>query len=58
MVLEAESKAGLVRLWFGSKALWRKRCHLEVNGYASHEAWLEDQRRALGDESSYWVAVG
>ena len=35
--LEADIAAGLVRLCFGSKRLWRKQHHLEQNGYASHE---------------------
>ena len=34
--LEADIAAGLVRLCFGSKPLWRKQHHLEQNGYASH----------------------
>ena len=49
-VLETELKAGLVRLCFGSKALWRKQHHLEANGYASHEAWIEEWRDARSDE--------
>ena len=43
-VLETELKAGLVRLCFGSRKLWRKQRHLEANGYASHEEWLADWR--------------
>ena len=49
-VSETELKAGLVRLCFGSKALWRKQNHLEANGYASHEEWLEDWRNARKGE--------
>ena len=49
-VLQAELKAGLVRLCFGSKRLWRKQHHLEANGYASHEEWLQDWRQARSDE--------
>ncbi len=49
-VLETELKAGLVRLCFGSRKLWRKRHHLEANGYASHGAWLADWREARSDE--------
>ena len=37
MMLEAELKAGLVRLCFGSKALWRKQHHLADNGYGGHD---------------------
>ena len=48
--LEADIAEGLVRLCFGSKRLWRKRHHLEANGYASHEEWLEDWRDARSDE--------
>ena len=50
MVLEAELKAGLVRLCFGSKRLWRKQYDLEANGYANHAEWLEDWREARSDE--------
>ena len=49
-VLEIELKAGLVRLCFGSKKLWRKQHRLEVNGYVSHEEWLEDWRDARSSE--------
>ena len=48
--LEAERKAGLVRLCFGSRQLWRKQHHLEANGYASREEWLEDWRDARTGE--------
>ena len=50
MELEAESKAGLVRLCFGSKALWHKQHHLGENGYASHDEWLEDWRSSRTGE--------
>ena len=49
-VLEAELKAGVVRLCFGSRQLWRRRHHLEANGYASHEKWLKDWRDARKGE--------
>ena len=49
-VLETELKAGLVRLCFGSKALWRRQYHLEANGYASHEEWLGDWRNTRKGE--------
>ena len=42
--LEADIAEGLVRLCFGSKRLWRKRDHLETNGYYSHEEWLRAWR--------------
>ena len=48
--LEADIAEGLVRLCFGSKRLWRKRDHLEANGYASREAWLEEWRDVRSDE--------
>ena len=48
--LEADLLAGRVRLCFGSKKLWRKQYHLEVNGYGSHEEWLKDWRGARSSE--------
>ena len=48
--LETDIGAGRVRLCFGSKRLWRKRDHLEANGYASHEEWLQDWRDARSNE--------
>ena len=48
--LETDIGAGRVRLCFGSKRLWRKRDHLEQNGYASHEEWLQDWRDARSNE--------
>ena len=48
--LEADIAAGLVRLCFGSKRLWRKQHDLEQNGYASHEEWLQDWRAARNGE--------
>ena len=50
MILSADLAAGLVRLCFGSKKLWHKQFHLAENGYASHEAWLEDWQQARSDE--------
>ena len=49
-VLESDIASGKVRLCFGSKKLWRKQRHLEVNGYVSHAEWLSDWRDARGDE--------
>ena len=49
-VLQADIAAGGVRLCFGSKKLWRKRHHLETNGYASHEEWLQDWQDARNGE--------
>ena len=48
--LEADIAADRVRLCFGSKRLWRRQHHLEVNGYASHHEWLRDWREARSDE--------
>ena len=48
--LEADIAAGLVRLCFGSKRLWRKQHHLEANGYASHGEWLQDWQAARSNE--------
>ena len=48
--LEADIAAGLVRLCFGSRRLWRKQHHLEANGYGSHEEWLSEWRDARSDE--------
>ena len=48
--LEADIAAGRVRLCLGSKRLWRKQHHLEQNGYASHEEWLQDWRDARSNE--------
>ena len=49
-VLEVERQAGLVRLCFGSRRLWRKQYDLEAGGYANHEAWLAAWRDARNDE--------
>ena len=48
--LEADIAAGLVRLCFGSKRLWRKQHDLEANGYACHEEWLRDWQDARSNE--------
>ena len=48
--LEADIAAGLVRLCFGSRRLWRKQHDLEQNGYASHEEWLQDWQDARSNE--------
>ena len=48
--LEADIAAGLVRLCFGSRRLWRKQHDLEANGYSSREEWLKDWRAARSDE--------
>ena len=48
--LFAAIAAGRVRLCFGSKRLWRKQHHLELNGYASREEWLKEWRDARSVE--------
>ena len=48
--LEADIAAGLVRLCFGSRRLWRKQHHLEANGYGGHEEWLRDWQDARSNE--------
>ena len=45
-----DKASGRVRLCFGSRKLWREQCHLEANGYASHDDWLADWRSARSDE--------
>ena len=42
--------AGLVRLCFGGRKLWRGQYNLEANGYGSHEEWLADWRDARSGE--------
>ena len=49
-VLEVDRQAGLVRLCFGSRRLWRKQYDLEANGYAGHDEWLADWRDARTGE--------
>ena len=48
--VEADMAAGLVRLCFGGRKLWRKQHHLEANGYASREEWLAGWRDARSGE--------
>ena len=42
--------AGLVRLCFGGRKLWRGQYNLEANGYGSHEEWLAGWRDARSGE--------
>ena len=37
--VEADAAAGLVRLCFGGRKLWRGQYNLEANGYGSHAEW-------------------
>ena len=48
--LQADAKAGRVRVCFGSRKLWRKQYKLRANGYSSHEQWRRDWRDARSDE--------
>ena len=48
--LEADIAAGRVRLCFGSKKLWRRQYDLKANGYACHDAWLEEWRDVRSNE--------
>lgn len=48
----ADHKAGIVRLCFGSRKLFRAQFDLEANGYASHEDWLRDWQSARSDQFS------
>ena len=48
--VEADMAAGLVRLCFGGRKLWRGQYNLEANGYGSHEEWLADWRDARSGE--------
>ena len=50
VVLETDIAAGLVRLCFGSRRLWRKQHHLEANGYGGHEEWRRDWQDARSNE--------
>jgi IS605 OrfB family transposase len=42
ITLQADHKAGLVRLCFGSRRLFRAQFDLPANGYASHDEWKSD----------------
>ena len=48
--VEADAAAGLVRLCFGGRKLWRGQYNLEANGYGSHEEWLAGWRAARDGE--------
>ena len=48
--VESDIDAGIVRLCFGSKKLWRAQHNLEANGYADHEEWLTGWRDARSNE--------
>lgn len=48
--MEADQRAGIVRLCFGSRKLFRAQFALEANGYASLDEWREHWRRARSSE--------
>ena len=49
--VEADMAAGLVRLCFGGRKLWRaSQRYLEANGYGSHAEWLAGWRDARSGE--------
>ena len=48
--VEADMAAGLVRLCFGGRKLWRGQYNLEANGYGSHAEWLAGWRAARDGE--------
>ncbi|VVM08185.1 hypothetical protein MAMC_02006 [Methylacidimicrobium cyclopophantes] len=45
-----ERRAGLLRLCFGGRKLFRAQFDLEANGYADHKAWREAWRRARDNQ--------
>ena len=48
--MQADHKAGLVRLCFGSKRLFNAQFDLQANGYADHVAWKADWVDARSDQ--------
>ena len=48
--LEADHKAGHIRLCFGSKKLFHAQFHLEANGFASHEEWKQAWTEARSNQ--------
>ena len=53
--LQADQSAGVVRLCFGSRKLFRAQFDLAANGYADHGEWLADWQAA---RSRQWFVVG
>ena len=49
-VMQADHKAGAVRLCFGSKRLFNAQFDLQANGYADHAAWRVDWVDARSDQ--------
>ena len=48
--LKADHKAGVVRLCFGSKKLFRAQFAIEANGYTDHAAWKSDWAAARNSQ--------
>lgn len=53
--LQADERAGRVRICFGGRKLFRAQFHLEENAYATHADWLQVWRAA---RSNQIVALG
>ena len=47
--LQADQKAGKIRLCFGSKKLFNAQFALEENGYLSHQEWQNDWQKSRSD---------
>ena len=56
-VLEAELKAGVVRLCFGSRQLWRRRHHLEAKATPATKSGSRTGVMPAKASSSCWVAA-
>lgn len=48
--MQADHKAGTVRMCFGSKKLFRAQFNLDANGYASVEDWKQDWQNARSNQ--------
>lgn len=48
--MRSDDKAGIVRLCFGSKGLFRKQFDLGANGYTDHAAWKADWKASRAQE--------
>jgi IS605 OrfB family transposase len=48
--LQEDRKNGTVRICFGSKKLFRAQFDLKANGFASHEEWRQEWKKARANE--------
>ncbi len=48
--MKSDQEAGVVRLCFGSRRLFRAQFDLAANGYADHAEWKRDWQAARGDQ--------